>query len=1155
MAHAKDKHYWFQLRATLTAGQWSAQYPAKAPNGTALSWSELLRKFKKHCKGFTEVAEVASQTQALALLLGANSTDEDQLGDEHSILVLGNDCILPEERIEEASAAYESLQKLNSTNFDSLHIALAYYSYALGRPADCLSHLAKVSNIPDAQSHIPSAPTTRSDISALQVPGSQAESSSSWTSSLVSSDSCTSIADIKDGRAWAMTESVRSICLQGMSLEKISSDPQKVLDVYATALPLLDIIEYETPRTLTASPSPTSFTNYRELWRWVERLIYRAITLASRTCSLDEELLWSLFKHYHSCSVHWPATYRTEHRSVIAVLHLRALILRNRSSPSISSPHSPLPSDKPPQWLGTARSVIKEYQTILSSSTYFPKAGQHNVRVEDFVDLCVAVWETSGALDDRARWVLDILWWATRLTFNSYRIFRHMTRLLYVSGDSELAKRTLRLYVQVVGKSREAGFDEDADTDRHWVETLIEGSRMLCRLSLSRNDYRGAEEATEAGEMIEKAKVRLDKDDKELCSRVDLAEGIWESVMAITAQDPHTRPARLTQALSHFVKSIGTFPTPSAYHHLALALARPGPSQDLDQAITCARSAVEGEPREIRHWHLLGLLLTADEQWDKAKGVLEVGAGIGENESAVDHSEGDTVGDVKEEKNQHGEGSGLNGVQTREVDAEKLEGEVDNGHADSQLQNGNGHVPETLGGQVYLLSEGSTTVPPAATLLQPLPDRPHPSKSEAYKHALQLRMTQMTLAEHMEGPEGAEMRWVDVFSWVAERKGTTEPQPRSSMDTVAQSTNTRALSESSHSRAGEVIAEPKTPTTSNSRPDGQSSLGLTLSNTPQALSEKAPPIMITPATPAEPNSQFHLATDPLNEKRSLSIDRDTSAGKKVQQMFKNRVHKGQARITTISKKIGNGMVRNPSARLRPTGSAPDFHSVLQNHHYQASSIHSRRRLGSFTHPHHYNDSPIDSPPPPPPPTLPPAQESKTKKVTRATGEDTLLSDLWAMSAATFRRLGKIEQAKGAIQEAEVKDQNNPAVWVQLGVYYHALCHDRQAIEAFRRLCSSLPTTSLLPYIYAAFILSAASSKSNQKSGADVDMDKVDLVAGMLAYVTRAVGWDVPEAWYFLAKAYGLQGRKDRERECLTFALTLSERRSVRDIGLAVGWCL
>ena len=52
-----------------------------------------------------------------------------------------------------------------------------------------------------------------------------------------------------------------------------------------------------------------------------------------------------------------------------------------------------------------------------------------------------------------------------------------------------------------------------------------------------------------------------------------------------------------------------------------------------------------------------------------------------------------------------------------------------------------------------------------------------------------------------------------------------------------------------------------------------------------------------------------------------------------------------------------------------------------------------------------------------------------------------------------------------------------------------------------------------------------------------------------------MGWDVPEAWYFLAKMYAFQGRQDRERECLCFALTLSDNRPLRDPGAAIGWCL
>jgi hypothetical protein len=119
MAHAKDKHYWTQLRAALTAGQWSSPSPAKAPNGSPLSWFHVIRKFNKHCKGFQEVAEVASQTQALCMWLGANTTNVDQLGVEcdDDILLL-DECILPPERIGEGKGGYEILKGLDSKNFD-----------------------------------------------------------------------------------------------------------------------------------------------------------------------------------------------------------------------------------------------------------------------------------------------------------------------------------------------------------------------------------------------------------------------------------------------------------------------------------------------------------------------------------------------------------------------------------------------------------------------------------------------------------------------------------------------------------------------------------------------------------------------------------------------------------------------------------------------------------------------------------------------------------------------------------------------------------------------------------------------------------------------------------------------------------------------------
>lgn len=119
MAHGKDKHYWSQLRAALTAGHWSSPTPAKTPKGIPLSWSELLRKFNKHAKGFMEVAEVASQTQALSLLLDANTSENTgDYKESGGCLVLGSECMLPEERIEEATGGLEVLKSMEASNFD-----------------------------------------------------------------------------------------------------------------------------------------------------------------------------------------------------------------------------------------------------------------------------------------------------------------------------------------------------------------------------------------------------------------------------------------------------------------------------------------------------------------------------------------------------------------------------------------------------------------------------------------------------------------------------------------------------------------------------------------------------------------------------------------------------------------------------------------------------------------------------------------------------------------------------------------------------------------------------------------------------------------------------------------------------------------------------
>ncbi len=232
-----------------------------------------------------------------------------------------------------------------------------------------------------------------------------------------------------------------------MSHERLSpSEAKKALHAYAKALPLFSSLQSEfTQKSIPQSSGKLDFTVFyqlRELWRWVERLLWRAIVLSSRVTRLPveeqpEPRLWNWLDHYATCSAYWPPTFRTVHRSTVYSLHLRAVVLRasvlspspfhfNRTShpyaisstatsvatsSSVSTTQTqltPQSSTSTTNWLHSARSIVQEYRAILTSSTKFPCAGQRNIKVEEFVDLCVAIWEAHGAVGEQAGWVIDV---------------------------------------------------------------------------------------------------------------------------------------------------------------------------------------------------------------------------------------------------------------------------------------------------------------------------------------------------------------------------------------------------------------------------------------------------------------------------------------------------------------------------------------------------------------------------------------------------------------------------------------------------------------------------------------------------------------------------------------------------------------------------
>lgn len=297
------------------------------------------------------------------------------------------------------------------------------------------------------QNHIPVVGSVRSTASTSLAPSSYAPSLASYTGSFTSLVDNV-VPEVRDGRGWAMVETFRSLCLQGlvfttfscefllietcpgMSHERLSpSEPQKALQAYSNAIPLFSSLRSEIIPKSSGKLDFTVFHQLRELWRWVERLLWRAVVLSCRTADQKrpESQLWQWFEHYASCSAYWPPNFRTAHRSTVYSLHIRALILKSGGlpclshhvsqqslSPSLATSTSTTPTQSESEytpshnWIHSARSIVQDYRAILTASTKFPRAGEQNMEVENFVDLCVAVWETHGAVGEQTGWVIDV---------------------------------------------------------------------------------------------------------------------------------------------------------------------------------------------------------------------------------------------------------------------------------------------------------------------------------------------------------------------------------------------------------------------------------------------------------------------------------------------------------------------------------------------------------------------------------------------------------------------------------------------------------------------------------------------------------------------------------------------------------------------------
>ena len=158
------------------------------------------------------------------------------------------------------------------------------------------------------------------------------------------------------------------------------------------------------------------------------------------------------------------------------------------------------------------------------------------------------------------------------MTFHSHRIFRHLTRVLHATGENDLALRCFRLYIQLVTTTRQTHLEEieatvrkrrtldledtsvdgidfteetsnptedaanqSSDSDRQFVEFLVFGCRMVCRLPGTPGNAKWAVEQLEMAKDITLKNAKLLRDTR-LRARLACAAGVADAVLAYNGE-------------------------------------------------------------------------------------------------------------------------------------------------------------------------------------------------------------------------------------------------------------------------------------------------------------------------------------------------------------------------------------------------------------------------------------------------------------------------------------------------------------------------------------------------------------------------------------------------------------------------------------------
>ncbi|KAI9480344.1 MAG: hypothetical protein EXX96DRAFT_562241 [Benjaminiella poitrasii] len=872
---------------------------------------------------------------------------------------------------------------------------------------------------------------------------------------------------------------------------------------------------------------------YKTLIEWSEEALYRAILLGLKEDSLITiPSLLELMRQYQKITSTQAPLWCVQKRIVITRLSLEYISAQYRQG-QYSPPSGSYPEDAERDSCIERQMFIVEqtqlhtiYEKMLYTVTPLPKAGQVNTHVLEFIDQFAKDFELIGTTAYDLRGFVEVLDRASQKTFNSPLITRHLFLALVRLGEFEEAEHALHSYLYLVGLAthgwketrqesqalvtdargvnmpvpisrpdvetaedseqilpvkRESilgDISEIKSTEKEEVEdtlhVLVTAVKMYCN-ELSRS-VDAVEVAEIAKELYQKQNPRMRKTVLlDIGASVYRALGAAYGFLGRQTFDPDLRPAYHEKALSHLKYSLELKPDIwETYYQVALQEAE---MRNIGQAVQFITQAIHIHPTHIVLWHLLTLLISCPVQGDyrQALKTCEIGLQQVQQDLTVE-GENTFYGEDYSNTEQY-----ILYQMTKTLLMHILEGPE----------------PALAFSEVLFASFRKIAAPDSSTS--------SPSVYEGAHDGMVISGSLGNLSEAQLVSDQKRRGRSASSSMVA-------PQHQQQLQAYL---NNSVVSSVSTSRIGTTSQDNVSPYNNGALVAGRarSASNLAANNNDAVGQGEASGAIRT-------NNNQHLTVPGNNEVKShhhYHLHGLHLFGSKSSH-YRNKGVTVQQQTNSIYNNLQNPAIAGNFSIQSLSMTTYDTKSIGTN---SAASIHSVApsimSVQSILQPKNI-------------PT-----KSSTRTLLRKEKSSCMLSNLWLLTAQIFIKLGKLDEAHKAVEEAEsVNWTTNPQVWCVLGQLLQTQGAVEQAQAAFHKALVIDPND-----VNSRLWLAKSYLEENNE----------EIAEGILDIITKSNGWDCAEAWFQLGEIYKNTKRLERTKDCFFYALELESTTSIQPFSI------